>query len=251
MRISIQKHGVKLLCNRLIPSKKPQNHTLRGKVVGFSTKSNRRFRDLLISAYVPGKNYIAISLTIPEKITSGEWFSLLKRFRMQLLRKNKPAIWRVELQKRKVPHLHLIGFGNNILDVGDYWLSWVNSVDSLQNSDGVPFSVHKGFLIYGFVAKFVRSENWFKYLACHSSKHKTTQLGWEGRQWGVIGRDMISFTSDSDFELDDFLAVRLCRCIRRMTRYNVTKDNLGSYLVFCSPCLVRRIITFYSDLLPF
>ena len=71
--------------------------------------------------------------------------------------------------------------------------------------------------------------NLFRYLADHSSKHKTDQLGYAGKQWGFIGRqnlDSSSVTNLPPFISDKHEAI-FWRMIRKLTRYRLD-HSLGT-----------------------
>lgn len=249
----------------------------RGKITTFSSKSCRRLRDLLLSVYIPNNQYLAITVTLPscklpfeiafmfslltgwnlatftrDYISSSDWRDLIQRFRNNLCRSNLSGVWRIELQKRQVPHLHIIGFGNDINAVSEYAKCWFDAVDFLKDFNGIPLTFSEGFLIYGFVCKFVKSENWFKYLASHTSKHKECQIGWQGRQWGVFNRSLLHFHKSENVRLTDKESVLITRILRRMTGFRgFNKDLIGSLQLFVKPAIIKRLLDFYSTSTPF
>lgn len=71
--------------------------------------------------------------------------------------------------------------------------------------------------------------NLFRYLADHSSKHKTDQLGYAGKQWGFIGRQNLDGGSVQNLPpfIGDKHEAIFWRMIRKLTRYRVD-HSLGT-----------------------
>lgn len=233
----------------------------RGKIDFFSSKSAARLRELLLKLECPEDKYTcAITLTIPCKIDASEWRNLLERFRTKLLRCKIGMIWRVELQKRKVPHLHCVAICGKMEDIGEIWYAWVASADSVcegilpcdEGFIAVPVSCHSGFLCYGFSCRVLRGQGWFRYVASHSAKHKQSQLGWQGRQWGIFNKQFLSFKSCSEITVDDGFLVFLGRCCRR--RFRCRLDLMRPtvrYDFFVSPFFLEKAKSWYYRDLPF
>lgn len=221
----------------------------RGAIKGFSGKSSKRLRDFLVKYTVPGARRVAITCTLPCKVSVQDWYGIMKRFRQNVIRSGLAAVWRVELQRRGVPHLHLVGYSSSGIDgVGSYWSSWVNACDSVVERDDLSVCAHEGFLVYGFCARWVDGSRWIAYLAAHCVKHKNEQLGWQGRQWGVFNRAMFREIPPLDFEMSDWVAVRVARVIRRRYRYRgFCKDSFGSRVFFGLQCL-PDVVEYYRGL---
>lgn len=184
----------------------------KGDIKGFSAASRLRLRYTL-ARMQPRNSSDVLSgccLTIPGAIISQERASKIwKTFARNNCRrkfKDIPIVWRVELQKRGQPHWHLTMYlpagraGCEIrYEFGQEWRRFIR--DTLTRSDGcLPWSVEtdQGFELYGVKWKNLCSmDSATKYLAPeldHESKHKQDQLGWKGRQWGIINRDAIDLT---------------------------------------------------------
>lgn len=184
----------------------------KGDITGFSAASRLRLRYTLARMQPRNSSDVLCGccLTIPGAIISQEraskiWHTFSKN---NCRRKFKgiPIVWRVELQKRGQPHWHLTMYlpagraGCEIRqEFGYQWRRFIR--DTLTRSDGcLPWSVEtdEGFEFYGVRWKNLRSmESATKYLAPeldHESKRKQDQLGWKGRQWGIINRDAIDLT---------------------------------------------------------
>lgn len=192
----------------------------RSAIRNFSDKSSARLRDLLLESDCQYGKPLGFTCTVPFA-TPYQWRVLLHRFSNRLVRDGLACIWRVELQKRGTPHLHCIGWASGIEDVGKYWLHWVSACDFVSASS------HPWFLIYGFCARWLSRDSWLVYMCAHSSKHKKSQLGWLGRQWGVINRKLISREIPETFSLSGSVADE----VRSVTGYDFDNAFVGSSIV--------------------
>lgn len=181
-----------------------------GDIKGFSKTSRLRFRRLLAVSDSINKDFEpwGVCLTIPGRVISQErarkiWRDWGKSFCVKRF-KDFPMIWRVELQTRKQAHWHLIiwlpkgrkGIEPRV-DYSDCWKSFIRR--TLAKNGVIQWSeeTDAGFEKRG--VKFQRLGTLGKgssdYLAStldHETKHKQEQLGWRGRQWGIINRDRLS-----------------------------------------------------------
>lgn len=189
------------------------NHKPRGEIKCFSRHASLRLRRALVSMSSSFKgSCVGITLTLPFKgdfNNKGEYKILARaykiafnRFGVSMRRRfsSSCGIFRHELQRRRVPHCHVVFFlsdidfklvhfgrNSNIDDlraiVYSYWLS------ALQ---GFTFEANlKGFVKHGIkLDKIDTRDNiaFFRYLCDHASKHKREQLGYLGKQWGFINR---------------------------------------------------------------
>ena len=81
-----------------------------------------------------------------------------------------------------------------------------------------------GFIKRGVKVDAIRDAGaMFRYLADHASKHKQAQLGYKGKQWGIIGRD--NLVERECCHLPRFDGVLHCfifhRLLRRVMRYRL------------------------------
>lgn len=223
----------------------------RGKISGFSSGSARRLREALFSKYVPGSISFGATFTVPWKCSSEEERkSVVLRFESTFNRWRKrfnydfprsSIIYRVELQRRGAPHLHAVCYisGEDVktsieyrdirqaqvalsqCQLRDEWLfSFDNATTESEwrraNSHSVKFdsldTQNKGSL--------------FRYLADHTSKSKQAQLGWKGRQWGILGRN--NLVSENLFDLPPFPDSHsqgvFWRMIKKLTRYRISDE---------------------------
>lgn len=251
----------------------------RGKVEGLSIASRRRLREALASARPvdEGKEYavIGLCLTIPnpegvlddEKATQYA-ASLDKMFAAWHHRMSKkwPSvgwIWRIELQRSKMPHVHLVGYvpqddllkphvvgepsDDAVERVVSRWLPLLPDCRSLGYvADDVRFSWKANKYGWGVTpavawdakeawlsglkkqglwkaeadvravdAQLLTSRNCIHYLCDHQSKRKQEQLGWKGRQWGIVNRRALSFNASASEAVSAHLFARLVRVLRR------------------------------------
>jgi len=132
------------------------------------------------------------TFTIPGTVTPGQWREIWKRFRMKLLRRGLAMIWRVELQKRKMPHVHAAVFAPAGL-AGEAW-GWVQAdwLESLPKENAsLPGAMTHAVHVKGPYSDVEQSPRWLAYLTGHASKKKKDQLGWEGKQWGIVGKKLL------------------------------------------------------------
>lgn len=232
----------------------------RGKVSGFSRKSCKRLRHLLMRLDRSSGVTLAFTLTMPSKISPEDWRKLFERYRTSLTRAGLSLIWRVELQKRKVPHLHCVSQCDTIDAAFVFWQKWVEACDNVyepfekaEDISEISVASHAGFLLYGFSCRCVCGSGWLSYVAAHTAKNKKSQLGWLGRQWGIVNERKIKYTESREVTYDDGFVIFLGRCIRkrfRFSRLDVYR-NFGSYDFFCSPSFLDKAKKWYYRDLPF
>lgn len=164
----------------------------RGKILDFSRHSASRLREFLMTWWVPDRQVVmAWTFTIRRPATPAEWRQLWKQWRMKANRGGVAAVYRVELQKRKVPHVHLTSWQHRPDEPGGYaeqkcfapgWLDTITPTDE-NNCRWYDYAEMKRAVVGRFIED---KSGWGVYQAMHSSKKG--QSGWVGKQWGVIGR---------------------------------------------------------------
>jgi len=99
-------------------------------------------------------------------------------------------VWRIELQKRKQPHLHVVlwtpgmeQLGSKLLLIVNAWLECLPEV----NRDH-PGADRHAIHWKGPYSDIEQSPRWMAYIGAHASKRKREQLGWQGKQWGIVGK---------------------------------------------------------------
>lgn len=196
----------------------------RGNIVGFSKKSATRLRRLLLD--VDFRESWAICLTLPGEVQpdcdySKLWHGFVVAYRAAF---DNALIWRVELQARKVPHWHLVFCGEYIdaLRLKHLWTDYIR----------VRFVVSRGFYLHSVKIQSVRrSSSALMYLTAHLSKHKSSQLGWMGRQWAVVNRSSLRLrSSGSTLSFTDEQWRLIVRQFRRLAeRLNVSGVYSGAF----------------------
>lgn len=193
---------------------------IRGKIEGFSAKSAQRLRKMLCR--LDFESVYSITLTLPKCDIGLDfralWHSFVIRVRRAL--PNIAIIWRIELQQREVPHWHLIAITSDYFRCFDIKQLWFDSVRSWHSEIiTAPFFLH-GVKICNYTLTSGRTINYF---SSHVSKHKKSQLGWQGRQWGVINRSAVRFSPCSEFVVAEDVEKQVVRQLRRLS------DNLRKY----------------------
>ena len=217
--VSLRKHGVEVQeVAQLIRG--PRNPGKRGCVLTFSKASCRRLRKWLLRHDGPdGATVHAYTLTVPGKVTPDEWRYAVNRWSTCVLRRGGCAVWRVELQRRQVPHLHVILWapeGSKAYRACmEDWLDRCLPDHCREVSGGKLHAVKGGPM----PAEDSHQVGWFGYLVAHSSKHKAEQLGWKGRPWGIVGRSRFrELEPMAEYELNDRQRSRLERIMRKMLK---------------------------------
>jgi len=200
----------------------------RGKICGWSAGSVRRLRETLLGRFVPDSQVIGVTLTLPwrEDVPNiGEVFRMsLERFRKAFSRAypKSAAVYRVELQARGMPHLHMVCYfaQGETFDAGNLlFLWWRHGFGDLRDGS------MDGFIKHGVKCEIMGSNvvRLVQYLCDHTSKRKQAQLGWKGRQWGIIAPRNLCKRPTT--ELPPFPTARaegyFWRLIHRLTRYRV------------------------------
>lgn len=214
----------------------------RGDITAFSSASRRRMREVMLTRYIEGAFLVGSTFTVPWK---GSDFSPLMdefrecwhRFGVSFRRKypNSAMIYRVELQERGAPHVHALVWLDKAdasavggapvalptaAAVGFAGLSlremWLHSVPNLHRGS------YRAFERYGVkVEPIADAGAMFRYLADHASKHKQAQLGYKGKQWGIIGDKNLKKRKSLD--LPPFVSPKheaiFLRLLRKVMRY--------------------------------
>ena len=199
----------------------------RGVVQGFTSASARRLRRYLVEwTGRDGWKCRGVTLTVPGPVVSdGEWRRVWQVYRNRLNRAGVAAIWRVELQRRLQPHVHLVGWyqGQGWTVFEEAWHAVVRGMGPCEwKGEALPDRMAIAQASYRSCVSSTplnRHDDfvWFRYLAAHASKGKQAQLGWHGRQWGVIGRSLLWRDVWEGVELSDREMYRLIRCLKRLS----------------------------------
>lgn len=177
------------------PHRGPQLEGVKRSVIkGLSAGSKRRLKEKLARVEIPPNCGVwAVTYTVPnngEPLDRDAWLKLWKAQSTWLSRAGISGIWRVELTRKRQPHVHLIAFVPLDLDrprivLHRHWHDLLEKI-GLYSPDAFLHSVHEREYDPDRVG-------WFLYLCAHSSKGKQSQLGWKGRQWGYVAGNRLSF----------------------------------------------------------
>lgn len=202
----------------------------RGEIRGFSSDARLRLRDALSSMYVPGAFVLGVTLTVPWRDLDEEsaallyarlWHDFSERFRRSF--PGSGAIFRHELQRRRMPHTHmvlyLVGFDVDFfrLRVSSMWCSCLDYVGYYGGS-------RSSASAYAVRVDVVSGDSacLFRYLADHTSKSKQAQLGFSGKQWGYLNRRVFVRRLESLYRFpDDASLVCFTRAVSRLCRFFV------------------------------
>lgn len=211
----------------------------RGAIHGFSAHSALRLRRLLLgSRLVSSCQMYGVTLTLPwRSISLGSALSAYRaafnRFSMSFKYKfkNSAMVFRHELQTRQMPHCHIVLYAS-VDDFNSY-----DNVHYITSEFGrlwllaIKNQMYGGSLV-GFARYSVRVDKSigdsmaaYRYLCDHTSKHKLSQLGYQGKQWGVVNRKLLV---DDDFEELSFPSLTLRNAyFRHIAKYlrPIIKDD--------------------------
>jgi len=200
----------------------------------------------MISHEADGDIY-AVTLTVPGRIiTPDQWRRLAVPLRRRLLRDCVAAVWRLAVQLRGQPHLHLIATAPEsmpcaptlVAGVRGYWLAlWLEMLDTLPPCPGTVLA-YDGYRriasarrseLFGVLRHSVKVDPdngtglWYRYLCDHTSKQKQAQVcGWAGfRHWGICSRSRFHQVDPVTIGLDRSAFGRVYRWLRLSCRRRV------------------------------
>lgn len=154
----------------------------RGTIDGASRDSERRLRRFLLEYEPRGAQEMecwAVTLTLRHHLSAEIWRHCWAVWSQQARRSGWPVVWRVELQRRGVPHLHLVTWGPESMceAMREKWLKvWGIAHDPDHCAYAVDWRSANG--------------GWFGYVALHQAKHSEQGAGWQGRHWGVLNKEL-------------------------------------------------------------
>lgn len=192
----------------------------RGTIREWSRQSRTRLRRFLATSDGEKGWYpFGVTMTIPGDILSeSDYRKAWNVFRH--LMPTMPLIWRVELQKRLQPHIHAVGWHKpSEGQLAALEMAWW---DTLRR---IPDAVHGDrFHVPGALRHAVRIDEvnqhdpfgWWRYLASHTGKAKQAQLGWRGRNWGVLNPELLTSTAGIQYGLTMSQFYRMRRMMRRL-----------------------------------
>lgn len=204
----------------------------KGDINTFSAASASRLRrSLCVLRPKYDCRIVGLCLTIPGDIIQSSYLrSIWHLFRVRASQKlpDLPWVWRIELQKRKQAHFHIIVYGRSFADGFALREIWEDVIRRKVYLSGICSDVqYKAFLRHGVKVDDLsgfNSSGIIGYLCDHQSKHKQEQLGWIGRQWGVVNRAVLSIDSSTVFRCTQKEWVQIRRQYMRLQK-KLKKDG--------------------------
>lgn len=215
-------------------SPNPPEDSGRGDILAFSHAAARRLREWFMTKHVPNWNLFAVTLTTHHIFSPNEWRSACKRFRQSLIRENFAGVWRVELQRRQAPHLHVA-----------FWLppsATVEAVSALwlraTGEEGDPSAI-----AHAVMSKKIEADEsgWAVYMGLHGGKHKREQLGWLGKQWGIWNRERFTDRTPEVFEMAPREHSAFLRFLRRLELANRRTSISKAKEILKAPASVQAV----------
>jgi hypothetical protein len=245
--VEVYPNGVKMR-GKLDPLRPAPELPPRGEIQGFSHAAARRLKVAFMELQVQGSVLWSFTLTTHASLSPEAWRGVMHRFRVAVRQKGWAGIWRVELQRRGTPHLHVAfwlppessAYGGTANEVRLLWLRCTRELDDeLARRRAV-----KGQEIpHG-------DGGWAVYMGLHSGKHKEAQLGWIGKQWGIW--NVAAFTKREPVRatLNRYQHAQYLRTVRRLEtasrrrhfqRLKTVAHRLGQRFPIARATLDRRV----------
>lgn len=228
----------------------PSVTSIRGSIKSFSRHSLLRLRKTLLTQVPDNPFYksLGVTLTLPwqVEVDSPEVFKkvvsdyklVFNQFATSFRRRFSAsvAVFRHELQVRRVPHCHMVLY---LSDFDFHYVSFGRAATSsdfrsivlsmwLHALDGYGYKMNLTAFYKRGVKVDLLEDNLsiFRYLADHSSKKKKSQLGYRGKQWGVINRRLLIPSQGSVVSFDDIHDKRVFfRHVGRVVRFFIPKKS--------------------------
>ena len=210
--------------------KEEESPVVRGKIAGYSKKSQSRARQTLgkFSDDVIMKGLL-VTLTYPDEFPVAEDFKVYKRHQERMyqeLRRAFPGssgMWFLEFQQRGAPHFHVIAFGipHSQLRkmqrfVSETWYRIVNSGDPKHLEAGTRVETPKSpGKARGYLSKYL-------------SKGDQKEIDQNcGRFWGFYGRADLPLAQETVTELTEGQAKIVMRVCRSAIKRRVASSSWG------------------------
>ena len=203
---------------------------VRGTVDGFSSAARRRLMRLIASLERSSRP-VFITLTMPDVFDQKKekWKRDIDVFGKRLRRKfpNAGCLWRIEFKERQTgvsagkiaPHFHLLVYGGSYRQLRGWsagsWWEVVGSGDDDHLKAGVRV---EEIYSWGGTMRYVG-----KYIA----KEDVYPDDWQGKAWGVIGRDALPWAVEVIIDLTENQSIKIVRLARKMMRIRGRSFNYG------------------------
>ena len=210
--IRVYEKGIEKVGYQAITQKTGKIGDVRGDITGLSIGSARRLRRYLTQNSRPDCHIYGVSLTLPGAHDAGLWESMAKRLRNDAIRAGVSYVWRIELQRRKVPHFHLVAWvPNGSKGHRIFTENWIEYLPPERQK-------MKGVSRYCVDLRPMKenSVEWYAYLVAHAYKKKKSQLGWKGKQWGIVGRKFMQRIKPESFKFSKKQSLFFDRTLRKM-----------------------------------
>lgn len=223
----------------------------RGTIKGFSRHSLLRLRQTLLISRPSVSLYsqLGVTLTLPWRVSvdsdevfnkvTSDYKKVFNQFATSFRRRfsGSVAIFRHELQIRRVPHCHIVLYLSDFdfkyvsrgrsATASDFraivWSMWLHALD------GYGYYINlKAFHKRGVKIECLSDDlAIFRYLADHSSKNKKSQLGYHGKQWGILNKRLIAPAAGDVVSFDDLRSKQVFfRHVGRLVRFFVPSKCL-------------------------
>lgn len=191
----------------------------RGEIEGLSIKSRTRLKAFLLAWTVDGAEEWAVTLTIHHPCSFESFRSWFHTFVMRVNRLRVGLVWRIELQRRGVPHLHCVVWVFDSRMIRKLEWVWLEVCEMVGDEDAE---------LNACKSRPLEDGGWYGYLILHNTKAKQDQLGWRGRQWGVVNRRLFSLREEQIFDLTFEQYGRVRKLLNRIYKARGRKKDLPS-----------------------
>lgn len=227
----------------------PSKVSRRGSIRSFSRHSVLRLRKTLLTNTLDSPFFVClgITLTLPWRIRvdSPDTFDLVhsdykiafNRFSVSFRRRfcASACVFRHELQRRKLPHCHLVCYLSDFdfsvvsrgrsATLGDFrsivFSMWLNALKGFSYEVKLSAFYKCGVKVQSLDGNLAI----FRYLCDHASKHKRSQLGYQGKQWGIINKSLLVPIKPVSYSFDSLSdKVVFYRHLGRCCRFFVPKS---------------------------
>jgi hypothetical protein len=196
----------------------------------------------ILENWVPFASLLAFTFTVHRKdLTEADWRAIMKAMNMRMTRLGVAAVWRIELQRRGVPHLHVALWLPLDLPMSQETAveaienAWLELTGEIGDPAAREHAVHW---------KAILSPGWAVYMALHDGKKKEGQLGWQGKQWGIWNRKLFERVAPNIGEMSDHQSRVFQRWFNRFLYRNgarVRVPRTGSFQRMCKTDTVLKM----------
>jgi hypothetical protein len=240
--VEVYPNGVQMR-GKLDPLREAPDLPPRGQIHGFSDKAARRLKCAFMELEVPGAVLWSFTLTTHASLSPDDWRALMKRFRCALRDRGWAGIWRVELQRRGTPHLHVAFWLPVAVHFNEVRLLWLRCTREIDDEEARGHAVKGEQIPAG-------DGGWAVYMGLHSGKHKEAQLGWIGKHWGIWNVSAFAKREPVRATLNGHQHAAYLRTVRRLEtaarrrhfqRLKTVADRVGARFPIAAATLQRKV----------